>query len=263
MKSVLELHEFKQRGRKFSMVTCYDHWSAQVLSSTKIDCLLVGDSVSMVVHGFDSTVHATVEMMETHTAAVSRAKTGKLIVSDLPFLAHRKGKKFLMNSVDQLMKSGAHAIKIEAAPGQEKIVRQLSESGIPMIAHVGLTPQYVHQLGGYKVQGKTAETYKIILEHSYKLQEAGCHALVLECVPAALAEELTQTLTIPTIGIGAGINVDGQVLVLQDLLGFNKTFNPRFVRKFAQGDQWMSQALDEFSRAVEEQSFPSTEETFL
>jgi 3-methyl-2-oxobutanoate hydroxymethyltransferase len=262
MKSISELSRFKQENKKISMVTCYDHWSAQILRDSPIDLLLVGDSVSMVVHGFESTVHATIEMMATHTSAVKRAKTQKMIVTDLPFLVHRSSKKDLINSVDQLMKAGASALKIEAAPGQEKVVRYLSDSGVPMIGHVGLTPQYVHQLGGYKVQGRDKKTSRLIFDHSKRLQEAGCHALVLECVPSELAQKITDALSIPTIGIGAGPFVDGQVLVLQDLLGFNEEFKPRFVRQFAQGHIWMKEALEQFSQSVANQSFPSREESF-
>lgn len=262
MKNITEFKKYKQLNKKITMVTCYDHWSAKILGKTDIDTLLVGDSVSMVVHGYDSTVHATIDMMATHTAAVARAKTEKLIVADLPFLAHRSGKKHMMKAVDKLMKAGAHALKIEAAPGQHHVVRYLTDSGIPMIGHVGLTPQYVHQFGGYKVQGRD-QGRQLIYDHSIKLQEAGCHALVLECVPSSLASDLTEKLEIPTIGIGAGFNVNGQVLVLQDLLGFNNDFQPRFVRQFAKGEGWMKQALADYTSAVTDSLFPNKEESFL
>lgn len=262
MKTVLELKKFKGSEKKISMVTCYDHWSAQILAQTPVDCLLVGDSVSMVVHGFESTTSATLKMMELHTAAVARAKTGKLIISDLPFLAHRKGKKQLMKAVDRLVKAGAQAIKVETAPGQEKLVQYLTESGVPVIGHLGLTPQYVHQLGGYKVQGKTQDSYNKIFQHAIELEKAGCHAVVLECVPRSLAQKITQKLKIPTIGIGAGLDVDGQVLVLHDLLGFNQNFKPRFVRNFAQGGHWLKEAVTNYSQSVTQKSFPNLEESF-
>ncbi len=262
MKSVLDLKKQKDNKNKIKMVTCYDHWTAKILGQTEIDCLLVGDSLSMVVHGFDSTVHATLEMMILHTAAVARARTEKLIVSDLPFLAHRKGKKYLMDAADALMKAGAQALKIETQPGQEKWVRYLIDSGVPVVGHVGLTPQYVNQLGGYKVQGKKAEDYQKILKHSLDLEEAGASALVLECVPSPLATEITHDLSIPTIGIGAGLDVDGQVLVLQDLLGMDTQFKPRFVRQFAQGEKWLKDSIDGYTEAVNQGSFPSKEESF-
>ena len=262
MKSIHQLQVYKNEGKKITMVTCYDYWSAKILSQTPVDCLLVGDSVSMVAHGFDSTIHATVDMMAMHTAAVHRAHTQKLIVSDLPFLSHRKGRIELMKSIDTLMKAGAGAIKIETAPGQESEAGYIVDSGVPVMGHVGLTPQFVHQFGGYKVQGKTNEAKEKILKQSIDLEKVGCSALVLECVPNDLAQLITKTLSIPTIGIGAGLKVDGQVLVLQDLLGFNSDFKPRFVREFAHGQEWMNDALKEFTSSVENQSFPSTTESF-
>lgn len=262
MKSIFDLKKKKFSGEKITMVTCYDHWSAKVLGKTEIDCLLIGDSLAMVAHGFDSTVHATIEMMELHTAAVARAKTGKLIVSDLPFLAHRKDNLHLMNNVDRLMKAGAEVLKVEMAPGQENIVSYISQSGVPVIGHIGLTPQYVHQLGGYKVQGKSEEAAKILLQQANDLQGAGAHALVLECVPSSLAQEITTKVDIPTIGIGAGSQVDGQVLVLQDLLGFDDQFQPRFVRHFANGQKWMTEAVKNYSTSVHNQEFPKPEESF-
>ena len=262
MKNIQQLQAYKSENKKITMVTCYDYWSAKILSQSPVDCLLVGDSVSMVVHGFESTVHATIEMMATHTAAVYRAKTNKLIVADLPFLSHRRGKTALMDNVDLLMKAGAGAVKLETAPGQESKAGYIVDSGIPVIGHVGLTPQFVHQFGGYKVQGKTEEAKNKILKQSIDLEKSGCSALVLECVPNDLAKQITNTLSIPTIGIGAGIHVDGQVLVLQDLLGFNSDFKPRFVREFAHGHKWMDEALKQFTSSVEDKSFPSSQESF-
>ena len=262
MRNIQKFKKKKDEGRKISMVTCYDHWSAKLLAQTEIDVLLVGDSVSMVVHGFDSTIHADIDMMSLHTRAVARAQTGKLIVADLPFLSHRMGTKKMMKHVDRLMKAGANAIKIETYPGQEKLVKYLSESGIPVIGHVGLTPQYVHQFGGYKVQGKSNEQQKQIHTHALELEKAGCHAIVLECVPNSLAQKLTFDLDIPTIGIGAGIDVDGQVLVLHDLLGFDENFKPRFVRNFAQGEDWLKKAVNDYIMQVNKKSFPRLEESF-
>ncbi len=262
MKSILEFKKTKQDQKKIKMVTCYDHWSAKLLAKTDIDCLLVGDSLAMVVHGFDSTVHATVEMMCLHTQAVARAKTEKLLVADLPFLAHRKGKKFLMKAVDQLMKAGAQAIKMETQAGQEKWVKYIVDSGVPVIGHVGLTPQYVHQLGGYKVQGKNQKDYQKILDHSLDLERAGISGLVLECVPDKLAAEITFELQVPTIGIGAGQQVDGQVLVLQDLLGMDSQFKPRFVRNFGEGENWFNQAIQQYTHAVNTHTFPNEKECF-
>lgn len=263
MDNILDLKKRKERKQKIVMITCYDHWTAKILSKTPVDSLLVGDSVAMVIHGFDSTIHAHTDMMATHTAAVSRAETKKLIVTDLPFLAHRKGIKTLMKAVEKLMKSGAGALKIETAPGQEDSVRFISESGVPVVGHLGLTPQYIHQLGGYKVQGKDSVTSQKIFQQALELEQAGCHALVLECVPMKLAKKITEKLSIPTIGIGAGPFVDGQVLVLQDLLGFNEDFKPRFLRQFAQGENWMQKGIHDFTQSVRNLNFPSKKESFL
>ena len=253
----------KKQGQKITMVTCYDHWTAKILGKTEVDSLLVGDSVAMVVHGFESTIYAHVEMMAIHTAAVAKAKVSQLLVTDLPFLAHRKGTRVMMEAVEKLMKAGSHALKIEAAQGQQDVVRFISESGVPVIGHLGLTPQYIHQLGGYRVQGRDTDTSQRIFQQSLELEQAGCHALVLECVPMPLAKKITQKLSIPTIGIGAGVFVDGQVLVLQDLLGFNEDFKPRFLRQFAQGGAWMQRGVDDFAESVQDLSFPNQDESFL
>lgn len=263
MISVQEFKKLRQANKKIAMVTCYDHWTAKVLGQTDVDCLLVGDSVAMVVHGFASTIHADIAMMELHTSAVARANITKPIVADLPFLAHRQGCKTLMHAVDRLMKAGAHAVKIEAAAGQEDVVKYVADSGVPVVGHLGLTPQYIHQMGGYKVQGKTTEGYQKIFNQALQLQDAGCTALVLECIPSNLAQDITTEVSIPTIGIGAGLNVDGQVLVLQDLLGFNFDFSPRFVRQFAQGENWLKDAVNGYTRAVTQQEFPTPQESFL
>ncbi len=258
-----QFKKYKDSKTRLSMVTCYDAWTAKVLAQTDIDILLVGDSVSMVVHGFDNTLHADLKMMVTHTQAVSRVQKVKPIITDLPFLCHRKGKNTLLESVDQLMKAGASALKIETQPGQEDIFRFLVDSGIPMVGHLGLTPQYFLKLGGYKVQGQSQEAADHIFNHAVELEKAGASLIVLECVPNALAEKITAELKIPTIGIGAGRHVDGQVLVLQDLLGFKGDFNPRFVRHFASGDQVVKQAIQEFCESIKDQSFPSEKESFI
>ena len=253
----------KDNKQKISMVTCYDFWSAKILGKTQVDGLLVGDSVAMVVHGFPSTLHAHLDMMVTHTQAVDRAKIKKPIVTDLPFLAHRKGKKQLMKAVEKLMKAGASALKIETAPGQEDSVRFISDSGVPVLGHLGLTPQYVHQFGGLQSSGKDPLSGQKILQQALQLEQAGCHALVLECVPMKLAGEITEKLSIPTIGIGAGPLTDGQVLVLQDLLGFNENFKPRFLRQFADGEKWMQKGIENFTQSVTNLNFPNQEESFL
>lgn len=261
--AIQKLLEFKTQQKKITMVTCYDAWSAKLLNQTAVDWLLVGDSVAMVMHGFENTLHANLEMMVFHTKAVDRVRGTKPIVSDLPFLAHRKGRRELMRAADQLMKAGATALKIETQPGQEKAVQYLVESGIPVMGHVGLTPQFYLQLGGFKVQGQDPQSQDKIYNHALTLQDAGVSALILECVPRSLASRITNNLNIPTIGIGAGQAVDGQVLVLHDLLGLNQDFKPRFVRHFDNGAEHFHAAINNYIESVHSFSFPSNKETFL
>jgi 3-methyl-2-oxobutanoate hydroxymethyltransferase len=248
--------------RKLSMITCYDATSARVLSETDIDILLVGDSVSMVVHGYDSTVHATLEMMVAHTAAVARGCRNKVIVADMPFLAHRKGLSFAMDNADRLMKAGAHAIKLEGVRGHEEIIKNLVEAGIPVMGHLGLTPQSVHQLGGYKVQGKTPENAEVIQQGAQLLEKLGCFSIVLECIPKLLAQTITKSLSIPTIGIGAGPHTDGQVLVYQDLLGLNDVLKPKFVRTFLSGKDLVKIAVNTYHQTVLSGDFPTDKESY-
>jgi 3-methyl-2-oxobutanoate hydroxymethyltransferase len=261
----LSAPEFAARKRtdeKLTMVTCYDYTSARVLNGTRVDSLLVGDSLAMVMHGFDSTVHATVELMALHVAAVARGAPDKLIVADMPFLAARKGLKETMDGVQQLMQAGAQAVKIEGERGQLELMAHVVESGVPVMGHLGLTPQSVHGLGGHRVQGRAAEDARDLIDASKRLADAGCFALVLECVPASLAAEITRSVPIPTIGIGAGPATDGQVLVLQDLLGMNPGFKPRFLKHFADGHGLVSDAVNRFDAEVRHGCFPSARECY-
>ena len=244
------------------MVTCYDYSFAKIIDSTAVDSILVGDSLAQVMHGFPTTLQASTAMMALHTAAVVRGAPNKLIVADMPFLSTRKGLKTTMDQVEKLMKVGAHAIKIEGADGHLKLIQHIVESGIPVMGHLGLTPQSIHQLGGPKIQGKVAETAQKIADDSLALQEAGCFSLVLECVPAVLAERISKSLTIPTIGIGAGSQTDGQILVLQDMLGMNPNFNPKFLKKFLSGYDQITQALNAYVTETQDQSFPAKEHSY-
>lgn len=261
--NVLDFRKMKMEARKISMVTCYDAWSAKIIEKSEIDCVLVGDSVSMVVHGHPSTVHATVEMMALHTQAVARGLSSKFLIGDMPFLSYRKGIAPAMEAAEALMRAGAHAVKLEGVRGHEDVVEQIVKSGIPVMGHVGLTPQSVHQLGGFRVQGRDEETAREIAEQARVLESLGCFAVVLECVPARLADEITRELRIPTIGIGAGVGTDGQVLVLQDLMGLNGEFKPKFVKTYANGENAWLQALNQFHCEVGERSFPGEKETYL
>ena len=253
----------KQNGQKITMVTCYDATFAKLLAQTSVDCLLVGDSVAMVCHGFENTLMATTDMMAVHTAAVVRGAPKKFVVADMPFLTFRKGVGPAMEAVEKLMQAGASAVKIENVEGHEEVVEHIVKSGVPVMGHLGLTPQSVHQLGGFKVQGKTVEVAKKILIDSLKLEALGCFSLVLECVPQAVSEEITQSLKIPTIGIGAGSVTDGQVLVLYDLLGLQNEFSPKFLRRFLNSGTLTVEAVDAYCHAVREKTFPNEKETYL
>ncbi|MBX3709415.1 MAG: 3-methyl-2-oxobutanoate hydroxymethyltransferase [Gammaproteobacteria bacterium] len=252
----------KHKGEKISMVTCYDYTSARILAETSIDCLLVGDSVAMTMHGFKDTLSATLEMMRFHTAAVSRGASEKFIVSDLPFLSYRKSLSKNVSAAQVLMQSGAQAVKLENATGNLPFIRHLTESGIPVMGHLGLTMQLMHMLGGLKVQGRSESQAERMKQDALLLQEAGCFALVLECIPTQLAKEITQSLHIPTIGIGAGFHTDGQVLVYQDLLGLNTDFKPKFVKVFVEGQVKIRNGIEKYVQAVKAGDFPNDEHCY-
>ncbi len=260
--TVPEISARKASGRPVSMVTCYDHWTARILNETDVDCLLVGDSVAMVVHGHDSTVHADTEMMALHVSAVSRGAPDKLVIADMPFLAARKGLKAAMDAVQSLMQAGAHAIKIEGEEGISELIAHIVESGVPVMGHLGLTPQSVHALGGMRVQGRDDPAVQALLRSAGRLAEAGCFAMVLECVPAAVGKQVAAAVDIPVIGIGAGADTDGQVLVLQDLLGADPSFKPRFVRRYLDLHGDIQKAVNRFHADVHGRAFPDARESY-
>ncbi len=244
------------------MVTCYDYWSARILSHTDIDAVLVGDSASMVMHGFETTTSANLSMITAHVLAVSRGLKDKLLIADLPFLAHRKGMKELMEGVDTLVKSGAQAVKIEGAGDNVDLIRHVVNSGVPVMGHIGLTPQSIHKFGGFKVQGKDHNGANGLLDAARDLEEAGCFSIVLELVPSEVGREITEKINIPTIGIGAGKYTSGQVLVLQDLLGVDNEFNPKFLRKYLNGFEQIKNALNNYNYDVKNIQFPAEEESY-
>lgn len=260
--NALEFQKAKRENRKLSMLTCYDAWSAKILADTPVDALLIGDSVAMVVHGFDSTVHATTAMMALHTAAVARGAKSKFIVSDMPFLSVRKGLSHAMNCVEQLMQAGACAVKIEGVQGHEDIIEAIVASGIPVMGHLGLTPQSVHAFGGFKVQARSETAAAFLVEQAKTLQNLGCFSLVLECVPTPVAKSVSELLEIPTIGIGAGPYCDGQILVLQDMLGMNADFSPKFLKKYFLGQKELSLAVSQYCKEVSNAEFPTLKESY-
>jgi 3-methyl-2-oxobutanoate hydroxymethyltransferase len=260
--SAADFPQAKTQGRKLAMVTCYDYTFARLLAGSAIDGILVGDSVAMVVHGHASTLSVTVAMMRLHTEAVARGAGGKLVVADMPFLSCRKGIGEAIEAARELVAAGAHAVKLEGVDGHEDVVGRLTQSGIPVMGHLGMQPQSVRAYGGFRVQGRGEEAAQAILRQALALQDLGAFAVVLECIPAALAGEVTAALRIPTIGIGAGAACDGQILVLQDMLGMNADFKPRFVRAFADGAGVVAGAVDGYIEAVRAGAFPAGGEAY-
>ncbi|MBA2709110.1 MAG: 3-methyl-2-oxobutanoate hydroxymethyltransferase [Tatlockia sp.] len=262
----MNVHDFKRKKAqqsKITMLTCYDFPSARTIAESEIDCVLVGDSVAMAVHGYESTVMATMEMMVMHTEAVRRGLAKQFLITDLPFLGHRSSQQETVSSVKRLMQAGAQAIKIEGGDEHTcQTIAFLVASGIPVIGHIGLTPQSIHQLGGYKVQGREQEQAAKLLKQAANLEAAGCFALVIECVPQLLAKTITESLTIPTIGIGAGLYTDGQVLVWHDLLGLQTDFKPKFLKQYAKGKEMVLAAINDYAKQVQKAEFPSEEYVF-
>lgn len=260
MKSILDFARARAELRPVSVVTAYDVLTARAVAASEVDAILVGDSVAMVVHGLPSTVHATLDMMCLHTAAVRRGAPELVVVADLPFLSFRRGRAEAVQAAGQLMQAGATAVKLEGLAGHEDVVEHLVGSGIPVMGHLGLTPQSVHQLGGYRLQGRSPAEADRLRADARRLEQLGAFAVVLECVPAALAAEITTELAIPTIGIGAGAGTSGQVLVSTDLLGLDAKFQPRFARRYLDGHGAVCAALNAFARDVRAARFPAREE---
>lgn len=265
MKSVLEF-----RARKglapISMVSAYTHWEAAFIAASPVDCVLVGDSLATVLDGEATTFAATPEIIARHTAAVARGLGApgerKFIVADFPFLAARKGLAHAVDVAALLLRAGAHAVKIEGVDGHADVIAHLVQSGVPVVGHLGLTPQSVNALGGYKVQGKGVAAAADLERQARAVEAAGACGLVLECVPAAVGAEITRALSIPVIGIGAGAECDGQVLVMADLLGLTAGKKPRFVREFAPAGAAVRDGLAAFHAATAERSFPAAAETY-
>lgn len=260
MKTILDFARAKREQHPLVMVAAYDAQMARILAASEADAILVGDSVAMVVHGFPSTVHATTEMMALHTAAVRRGAPEMLVVADMPFLTARRDRTAALDAAGALMQAGATAVKIEGVSGHEDTIAHLVGSGIPVMGHLGLTPQSVHQLGGYRLQGRAPAEAERLRAEARMLEELGAFAIVLECVPAALAATVTEERAIPTIGIGAGAGTAGQVLVLPDLLGLDARFQPRFARKYLEGHELVLDAVNRFARDVRAAAFPARQE---
>lgn len=255
--TVITFREAKQKGEKLTMLTAYDYSTAKLIDEAGINSILVGDSLGNVVLGYEDTLSVTMEDMIHHGAAVARGAKNALVVIDMPFMSYQTSVYDAVVNAGRLMKEGrGGAVKLEG--GQEVCpqIKAITSAGIPVVAHLGLTPQSINAFGGHKVQGKTEAAAKKILEDAKAVEEAGAFALVLECVPAKLAELVTKSISIPTIGIGAGNVCDGQVLVYQDMLGMFSDFTPKFVRKFANVGEVMTNAFKEYIKAVSDGTFP-------
>lgn len=260
--TVTSLQTLKQKGEKITMLTCYDATFAHAASGAGVEVLLVGDSLGMVLQGHDSTLPVTVADMAYHVACVSRGNQGALVLADLPFMANASLEQTLLNSAT-LMRAGAHMVKIEGAAWLTESVRQLTDRGIPVCVHLGLTPQTVNVMGGYKVQGRLEAQARQMRADAIALEQAGAAMILLECVPTELAEEITQAVQIPVIGIGAGSATDGQVLVLHDMLGLSISGRvARFVRNFMIGQPDIPSAIKAYVAAVKDVSFPAAEHGF-
>lgn len=269
VKSILDFAIKKQAREKISVITCYDYTSALIAAAANIDCVLVGDSLAMTMHGHETTIKATVSHLAMHTDWVVRGlKDGAngekptFVIADMPFLSFRRSLSENIDAALEIMQAGANALKIEGAKGNLELISHLVDSGVPIMGHLGLTPQSVNQFGGFKVQGKTDAAHIQTIEDAKALEEAGCFAMVLECVPSDLGKEVSDAINIPTIGIGAGKDCDGQVLVWQDLLGLNPNFRPKFVRQYANGYEVFKNALNQYDADVKSGAFPNEKESF-
>ena len=259
--SIHDLRAMKERGERFSMLTAYDYPTAQILDEADIPVLLVGDSLSQVVLGYDSTIPVTMDEMLHHTRAVARGARNALIVGDMPFMSYQASDEDGLRNAGRFLKEGgAHAVKIEGP--RIDLAAAMSERGIPVMGHLGLTPQSVHLFGGYKVQGRSEEQADRIRIWAKELEEAGAFALVLECVPASLAATITASLSIPTIGIGAGPDCDAQVLVINDLVGLTPGPAPKFVKRYADVRSQITDAAKAFAREVAAGTYPDEDHSY-
>jgi 3-methyl-2-oxobutanoate hydroxymethyltransferase len=263
MTTVLDVQRFKDEGRRFAMLTAYDYLSAQILDDAGIPILLVGDSLGMVVLGYPTTLPVTLDEMIHHAKAVSRGSRQALLVGDMPFMSYHASVEQAITSAGRfLQEGGMHAVKLEGGGRIVEITRRLTEMGIPVMGHLGLAPQFVHQMGGFKVQGKSESQAARIIADAKDLEQAGAFSLVLEGVPNAVATRVTRSVRIPTIGIGAGPGTDGQVLVLHDMLGLTTGKPPKFVKRYANLAAEISKAAQQFAQEVGAGSFPGPEHTY-
>ncbi len=253
----------KQKGEKIVMLTAYDYVMAKLLDEQEIDIVFIGDSLGNVFSGYDNTLPVTMEHMLYHTQAVSRACAHSLVLSDMPFLSYQVSEEEAKRNAGLLLKEGgAHAVKMELSSNDLTALKAVIDMGVPVMGHIGFTPQLIHSIGGYKIQGKDQEGADQLKSLAKECEVLGCFALVLEMVPAELAKEITSLLSIPTIGVGAGVQCDGQVLVTHDLCGFDNQIKPKFVKQYSQLGEQLSQAVAAFKKDVQAAQFPTEKHSF-
>ncbi|UCD18257.1 MAG: 3-methyl-2-oxobutanoate hydroxymethyltransferase [Candidatus Zixiibacteriota bacterium] len=256
--------EKKHKGEKIAVLTAYDFFTARFLDRAGIDALLVGDSVGMVLYGEKSTYPVTMEMMLAHTSAVAKAEPAALVIGDMPYMSYQPSlKTAVKNAAKFISEAGAEAVKLEGGIEMVATIRRVADCGIPVMGHIGMTPQSIHRFGGAKVQGRNEKSRQYLIESAQAIEEAGAFAMVLELVQADCAREITAAVKIPTIGIGAGKDCDGQVLVINDITGMYDIFQPKFVRRYAELPPLIEKAAEEFIRDVKSGNYPSDDESFV
>lgn len=261
--TVATLQQQKLDGDKITMLTAYDYSTAKLVDECGVNTILVGDSLGMVMLGYEDTISVTMEDMIHHTAAVTRGAKNALVVGDMPFMSYQTSVYDAVVNAGRLMKEGrCQAVKLEGGASVCPQIKAITEASIPVVAHIGLTPQSVNAFGGFKVQGKSEADARRLIEEAKAVEEAGAFAIVLECIPAKLAKLITESVSIPTIGIGAGADCDGQVLVYQDMLALFSDFKPKFVKHFANAGEVMKRGFTEYIKEVKEGTFPAAEHTF-
>ena len=259
----VDIQEMKRAGKKITMLTAYDYPMALLEDRAGIDIILVGDSVGMVVLGYENTIPVTMDEMIHHTKAVSRGARSALIIGDMPFMSYNSSEREAITNAGRFMKEGgADAVKLEGGGSVTEVVRGIVKAGIPVMGHIGLTPQTISMLGGFKVQGKDAKAAQKIIDDAMILEEAGAFSVLLEAIPAPIARRITEKLIVPTIGIGAGVDCDGQVLVVHDMLGLFDRFTPRFVKKYANLSDSILKALESYREDVLKGAFPADQHSF-
>jgi 3-methyl-2-oxobutanoate hydroxymethyltransferase len=262
-KTILDIQKMKLDGDKITMLTCYDYPFARIMDSCGIDMILVGDSVGVVVAGHENTLPVTMEEMLYHTRAVMRANPKAVVVSDMPFMSYQVDLGEARRNAGRFIKeAGAAAVKIEGGVNVAPVIRALVDIDIPVVAHIGLTPQSIHRMGGYRVQGKKSDQAEKIMEDARAVEASGAFAVVLEGIPQQLAHRITESISIPTIGIGAGPHCDGQVLVIHDILGLCEKYSPKFVKRYADARELIATAVNGYIRDVRQGEFPTEEHSF-